>query len=664
MSLLLALACAVQTPAPIDLPRLLEELTDRGAVARFPDPPFRAAMSSSRDPHADSDAGHEDGTARAPGGSPRVLLDAVGPGAITRIGSGNPRGRLRVFVDDAVPEAAEVGPRDDPRPEQAALDVDMRAFLSGTGPVAPPLASGCGLGACSYLPIPFARRILVTAEDAGEFEYEVEWRQYAAGTAVTAFARGDLERHATPIARANEIWSSPRHPLGEDTYTYHLSRQAPEGELLASGALARGSRAVSELRLRIDAADRARALRTCVLRLRFDGEPTVAVPLGAFFGVPDELRPIQSWFLSVTESGELVARFVMPYRESFELRVDNAGDPELHLSGIVRTIPWSWDERSLHFHALWRATGPLPTRPIRLLPQARVLGRGILVGDLLAVANPVEAWWGEGGEVIAVDGAGVPSHRGTSSAGVCGGSAPDSTPFQVKFQAQFQAPLHGRTRCDGPASFGRTDLYRFRVLDAIPFERELDDAQENRHRVDTTIERAACVVYYARPGAKDDAPPVPRDPSDSLPKLPFRRVDGAVELESAALVAQSEGVATERRTARDVELSGGLQLCLLARAEPDFVEFEIPSRTGRRSLSLLAMRSTGQGLLRISIDGRAAALDLTAPDSVSGALAIRSIPLGEHEVGPTFRLRVDFASASIAPSDAPVWFGLDAIVVR
>ena len=46
MSLLLALACAVQTPAPIDLPRLLEELTDRGSLARLPDPPL------SRERHA------------------------------------------------------------------------------------------------------------------------------------------------------------------------------------------------------------------------------------------------------------------------------------------------------------------------------------------------------------------------------------------------------------------------------------------------------------------------------------------------------------------------------------------------------------------------------------------------------------------------------------
>ncbi|MCY2961099.1 MAG: DUF2961 domain-containing protein [Planctomycetota bacterium] len=656
--MLIALLCAsVQSGSgPVDLPRLLAELTDRTVLARFPEPTYRAFLSSSNDPaslvpggdpFANADAGHFQPTEREHPGDEHVLLDALGPGTITRIWSANPEGRLRVYVDDT-------GTRD----SAPVLDVDMRAFLTGRGSVSAPLASERARGANLYLPIPFARRVIVTADHPGSLYYHVEWRRYAAATEVTSFASGDLERHAGPIARANAAWTSIEAPRGEDSFTYHLSRQVPEGELLAEGPRAAvGPRAVSELRLRVDAADRARALRTCVLRLVFDGETTVAVPLGAFFGAPEDLRPIRSWFLSVDESGDLVARFVMPYRESFDLRIENAGDPDLHISGVVRTIPWSWDERSLHFHALWRASGPLPTRPMQMVRHARVVGRGVLVGDLLAIANPVPEWWGEGDESITVDGERLPSHWGTGTEDAYGYAWCDPTPFQ--------APLHGQTRCDGPGNFGRTDVYRFRVLDAVPFERELDYALENWHWADTTIERAACVVYYARPGAKDDAPPVPRDPSTLLPKLPFRRVAGAVEAESARVAATSPGLACERQAYRGTDWSGGLQLWARAQEDGDYLELEIPAEPGRRTITVLATRSYDYGILRFSIDGSAIETRFDARSRAAGVVEGGvQVPLGEHLVGNSFRLRVEVVGTSVEAEGPRRYFGLDAIVVR
>lgn len=613
---------------PVDLPRLLAEMSDRASLARFPDPPYRACAV----------AGAPAASALALRANERVALDAAGPGVITRIAAAHPRGRLRLYVDDAAPAGRASGDAT-PHAPAATLDVDLLAFLSGEAGVAPPLASAHRGGATSLVPLAFARRAVLTIEedDASPREVAVEWRRYPTDTPVVAFARGDLERHAAAIQRANRALDGASTPADEVTHTFHLSRNAPEGELLATGPRgAAGPRAVTELRLRVDAADPARALRTCVLRLTFDGAETVAAPLGAFFGAHEDLRPLRTRLTSVDETGELAARFVMPYRATLALRVDNAGDPDLHLSGAVRTTPWEWDERSMHFHATWRATGRIATPPVTAT-HARVAGRGVLVGDFLAVANPVVEPW-DGGTVAIVGGGA--DFRGARTRDHYGGAHGEA--------GTFQSALLGRTRADGPGEFGRSDVYRLRALDAVPFETALVYAHSSGR--ERGIERAACTFWYALPGATEGAPPVPRDPEPFLPQLPYARVDGAVEAESARVVASSPGVTFEREASPTAGWSGGLQLGVRATRPGDFLELEIPASPGRRRVEVRATR--GADRVRWSIDGDVVEPQLEARD---GVVRVR---LGVRAVGATFRLR-----AELRGDDAPRELGLDAVVV-
>jgi len=604
----LALACALQGTHPIDLPRLLAELADRSTPARFPEPLHR--MRS---------AGGLDAGAASVSSEPRVIHAADGPGAITRIESAGPGAQIRVHVDDD-PVGFVLG--------SAATDSKERA----------PLWQASAEGYVSLMPIPFARRVSIAAASTDAGNYTVEWRAYPSGTRVTSFARGDLQRHAAAIERADAAMRSSHDVRGEATHVFHLSRSAPEGELLASDPRsARGPRAVSEVRLRVDAADRVRALRACALRMSFDGHETVAVPLGALFGAHEDFQAVDSWLHSVTAAGELVARYVMPYRESFDLRVDNAGDPDLHISASVRTIPWAWDDLSLHFHASWR-THPAARR-------ARVVGRGVIVGQFVVVANPSLDPWSTCATYLVDGDFSLPALRGLVSVGA------DDPEL-------FQEPMRGRTRGDGPAHFGRTDLYDLRAFDAVPFEREF--VLDMPLVAGSPAETATCVLYYARPGAQDDAPPLAREPSSSLPKLPYVRIADAVELESAYLVSKSPELVAVRRTSADSELSSGLQLCLSSSDATGHVEFEIPVLPGRRTLRLLTTRADGDGELRVSIDGREVARTPTGP----GFAAAMSIALGEHAVGDRFRLRVEYARASSADAGSPWRLGLDAIVVR
>jgi len=622
----------MRLPEPVDLPRLLDELVDRSELARFPVPEHTAFSRSTVTP-------------KPAGADTAVLLDVAGPGVITRIAAVKPRGKMRIWLDDdAVGAAAGIE-------TEPALVADLHALLSGAGPVASPLAAEHDGYGSLYLPIPFDRRVRVTLDDPAVAGH-VEWRQYGIGTRVTSFARGDLERHAVAIGSAIHKWREIAAPVGEETFAFHLSRAAPESEFLGQGpAPTAGPRAVSEIRLRVDGVDDvAAALRDCRLHLAFDGREAVAVPLAAFFGVTDRLRPLHSWFLSVEPPGVLVARWVMPYEQRMSMRIENAGDPELHIAGVVRTIPWEWDQHSMHFRAAWRSSGPVSTRSGRVVPQLDVHPAwGVFVGDLFTVQNPVPEWWGAGGATILVDGR--TSHWA---------DAGDQYGF-VAAGESFQAPLHGLARGAGPRDFGRTDVHRFRMLDAVPFRTAVRYEHEIVHAADTTIECASCVVFYARPGARIDA----LAPQDALPRLHVRRVAGAVEAETARVVAASEGLEHTLEAHRDLLLSGGLQRFVLARRNGEFLELEVPSEPGERAIAVLATRGGGHGILRFSIDGQPVGERFDGRNPAGPAtVGPIEVALGQHRVGSTFRLRAEVVGTSVQTEGPQRFFGLDAIVVR
>ncbi len=461
----LALLLLQSTPqAPIDVTRLLDEMVDRASIARLPEPAWTA--QSSGDDETSAEAGN------------RTILDVEGPGAITCIASSTAKGHVSIWLDDA----ALLEPGVDREP---TLVLDRNSWLVADSLVRRPLCHAHPGGARFYVPIPFSRRARIAVDGPAS---RIDWRRYADGTRVTSFARGDLERHRAAIERIEHALRNPATPSGEETFTFSLSDTNPGGELLGIGSSpTAGPRAVSEIRLRVDGANVSQGLRHCTLRLTFDGEETVSVPLGAFFGSQDEMQLRPSWFVSMEPPGDLVARWVMPYRERMTMLIDNAGDPALHVAGIVRTIPWKWDERSLHFHATWRAI--VPSKPLA------ITGRGIYVGELVTIASSGDVPPDEAGAEIAVDGGVFRSWL------LAQGNSPT-----------FAEPLRGVVRCEAP---GRSDAYRFRVLDAVPFANSLRHLRSEESG--SSAERAACILYYARPGAKADAPALPRDPAEVLP---------------------------------------------------------------------------------------------------------------------------------------------------
>src|SRR5262249_54068946 len=156
----------------------------RDAITRFPAPAFTCKQFSSYDRASTSPSnqatwfanGDADQYLRiedvvAPDGEQRkewVMADMDGPGAIVRIWSANPKGTLRMYVDGGATPVVEA---------------PMADALGGKWKVANPLSEECSKGWNLYLPIPYARHCKITS-DANGFYYQINYRTYAAGTAV------------------------------------------------------------------------------------------------------------------------------------------------------------------------------------------------------------------------------------------------------------------------------------------------------------------------------------------------------------------------------------------------------------------------------------------------------------------------------------------------
>jgi hypothetical protein len=418
LALLLAALQAPPAPPIVDLEALLAERRDPAALARLPAPPYRLRAASA------------------------AAVDLAGPGAIVRIEARG--GTIRVRLDGAEEPVLVAGP------DAAILD----------------------------RPIPVAKSCRVASE--GGEPCLVEYRAYPAGTAVRSAARDALARAADEPD--GELGGEP---AGADTFTFSLSEEIPEGGLTClDPEAARGPRAVTRIHLRAEASDLRSALRRALLRLAFDGETTVACPLGDFFGCAPDPEAREGARLSVAPGideatgrpgtqVELVCRFVMPYRERFDLAIDARGAGDLHVAGLVRTAPWTWNERSLRFHAAWT---PAASR-------LHVDGRGLLAGEILALGSA-------GGE---------------TSGGL------------VRVRADEETPLEA-LRLPDSAVAGWRAARRFRALDAVPFEARAELATSLERAGEREVRAAATVYYSALPGARDDAPAI-RAEDRAIPRL-------------------------------------------------------------------------------------------------------------------------------------------------
>lgn len=505
---------------------LVDDMIDLDRLARLPGDDFVARQESSYDRHSRRP---EDGASwfanddfvtpsapnlvrvePLPGGATRyVLLDAKGPGVVTRLWTATPAGTLRIFIDDgAIP----------------ALEAPMGALLSGeVAPFEPPFAEVTAMGYSLYFPFPFRSHCLITLDSITSTDpfsgqsmeklyYQVGYRQYAdaARSRVRAYSPDELARAAPAVVRvaaALRADAPAAHQGMERVVTIPPAVLRPGQAVVTRIDAPPGGGAITTLRLTTSEREPAR-LRGTTLAISFDGVETVRAPLVDFFGTGPGWTPTASLPFTVAQEGNegtLTCRFVMPFGASAALtlaRESPGDDVPVAVFGAVTVWarPFTGDGRAL-FHARFRQPESLPTRPLRDWHVATLTGRGRQVGTVLDVDNPPGvAWWGEGDEKLTVDGAPFPDFFGTGTEDYFG--------FAWSSMATFAHPYHALTLAPPPGSgfSGAFSMNRFLIADPLPFRKSLRFDFELWHWSDTTVRLAAMLYWYAAPGGGDDFP--------------------------------------------------------------------------------------------------------------------------------------------------------------
>jgi hypothetical protein len=418
-----------------------------------------------------------------------VLMEHTGPGCITKMwtpffyyGFDDLVGtKVRIYLDGAL---------------TPVMDESLINLVCGKGSVPTPWAAYSARAGNLYLPIPFGKSVRVTTTSK-PFYYSINYRAYPPGTTVETFNLNMLQKHMKTITAVGKAITAPLEASSMQPKLWSIGKGAS-----AEIKLLPGKRALDNLTISFpEAAKKPDQLRTTILVANFDGEETIWCPLGDFFCSADSVHPFQTLTRSVSASGQMISRWVMPYNKTARIRILNLGRDPVSLSISQSTRPYPWTDKSMHFYARWR-------------PDE--IGKGVYVGDAWTVVNMRQnSWWGEGDEKIYIDGdwaRGFPSHFGTGSEdyyGWAGGVYP-------VVGDQFSAPFLSNVKVGGldGHTVGYNILTRSRGLDAIPFgsrlrfDMEASFGTDMREKWDV-LGYSAVTFFYALPGAKHNRPPMP-----------------------------------------------------------------------------------------------------------------------------------------------------------
>lgn len=496
---------------PITIGTLMEEMISIESDPCFPVPYYTSKQLTSYDrrsvlPNTPSWFANDDysGFIRFEGNNGRVekvLFDEEGPGVITRIitTGGSKDANLRFYFDNEK-EASITIPAYDIAKIPMEIPPGMIYFHEHY-----PTTQGCSF----YYPIPYEKKCKITVDNPDRnYVYHVNYRTYEQGTKVKTFT---FHQAKELQAKATEISTNLLHPK-----TYLKNRVSIQEEILPQQkiklGLPDGSKAIRTLRFHIsdyNENDYEQLMRSLIVKASFDNTETVYAPLSDFSGGGMGAPRVNNWYLSADGNGEVVLRFVMPYKNSAEITLENISEYTATATIEAFISDWQWYDNTLYFHASWRQENNLLTNAGNEYNMGTIQGRGIFKGDVLSLYNHTPRWYGEGDEHIWVDNEDFPSHFG------CGTEDYYNTtyaPIHV-----FHNPFGGAPREDNEASKGYNTFVRTRNLDVIPFNTSLRFDFELLSWDTGTVDYSSTLYWYGDINSKAVNPsPV----QDALYKLP------------------------------------------------------------------------------------------------------------------------------------------------
>ena len=258
-------------------------------------------------------------------------------------------------------------------------------------------------------------------------------------------------------------------------------------------------------------------LRRLVLRAWWDGEehPSVAVPLGDFFGVGHGRTtnfvslPLQ---MSPEDGKAFNCWFAMPFGSGARMEVTSEVDD----ADVVVYFYVDYEELDSldadigRFHAQWRRQNPTagvrpgPSNAAYQFHGTNLTGRdnytileaeghGHYVGCVLNIQNRRRTrkwnWYGEGDDMIFIDGdEWPPTLHGTGTEDYVNTAwCPTQT---------YSAPYHGVTLAGGKNWRGPVSLYRFHVEDPVVFERSIRVSIEHGHANKRSDDWSSTAYWY------------------------------------------------------------------------------------------------------------------------------------------------------------------------
>ncbi len=390
---------------------LIRSLLDTDQVARLDT--RTAFLESSTDPTGGNDDFNQPLRQGPPGWW--VIADLEGPGYISRFwftGAADGQHRVRFYFDN------EAEPR---------IDLTIGEFCGGLDPFLPPLAVYENYCWYNLIPIPYQQRVIVMVEEGGyrpgnwpRLFHQINYHTLERHETIDTFPLEMTPADRDVIAEVRQVWADAAFHTPDPSWieaemaTIIQPRQAAEIVHDEGGGIVRRLDITPDFSALPSAMARESLLRDWVLNIYWDGsdEPSVAVPLGDFFGTFWRRNRFQTLYVG-SHDDTFRSHFPMPFRQSARVEIVNQG-----AFAAPVEIAWSIEPGAGQgpewgfFHSAWQRTGPEDVgRPhVTLSTQ----GRGKFVGCFLAVVSADRSWWIlEADEMIRVDRERTPGWRGT-----------------------------------------------------------------------------------------------------------------------------------------------------------------------------------------------------------------------------------------------------------
>ena len=244
--------------------------------------------------------------------------------------------------------------------------------------------------------------------------------------------------------------------------------------------------------------------RTLVLRFYWDGaeNPSVEVPYGDFFASGHGMEAdVDSFPIDVSSRGRSRnCWWRMPFESGARITLENQGDQAV--GGLYYYIDYLALDDSpptrQRFHAVYHQAYPadFPDNYVIL----RTEGKGSYLGCVMNVESTEPNWWGEGDDLIEVD-----NHEPLRGTGT------EDYFCEAWGMREHDRLFHGSTICEGYDAAGlRSTMYRFHILDPIPFQNNIKVSIEHGTENDRADNLSSVAFWLQEPVVSQlpELPPV------------------------------------------------------------------------------------------------------------------------------------------------------------